>query len=182
MSALCASLVAPPSDSNAPVPEVQESLLGSPTADGPSSEEYAPGGEGAGHRRSNRTGYRHSRARVLRERAGDASGAEGQGAELGGDGARTPTAVWGAVGQRPTEGPSSIRTMGPCPPPPSGAGTNPSRGTGRIAAGRPERLREGQLAAPSLPRRHTRGCWRADASAEGGRGCRQIPLNYFICS
>lgn len=50
MSALCASLVAPQSDSSPPVPEVQESLLGSPTADGPPGEEHSPGREGTGPR------------------------------------------------------------------------------------------------------------------------------------
>ena len=128
MSALCASLVAPPPDPDAPVPEVQESLLGSPAANEPTSEEQFPGGQGCGHRRINRYDHRNSRARVLRERVGDASRAEGHGAELDGDGAGTPTAVWGSLGQRPTKGPSPITPMGPCPPPQSGAGTNPSRG------------------------------------------------------
>ena len=51
--------------------------------------------------------------------------------------------MWGSLGQRPTEGPSPITTMVPCPPPQSGAGTNPSRGAVRVAAGRPGRPQEG---------------------------------------
>ncbi len=160
MSAMCTSLVAPEPDPDAPVSEVQESLLGSPAADGPTGEEQSPGGEGYGHRRINRFGHRNSRARVLRENVGDASRAEGHGAELDGDGARAPTAVWGALGQRPIEGPSPITTMVPCPPPQSGAGMNSSRGAGRIAAGRPGRLQEGPLDALSRPRRHPRRRWR----------------------
>lgn len=167
MSALCASLVASQPDPDAPMPEVQESLLGSPTADGPSIEEQSPGGEGAGYRRINRYGHWNSRAPVLRERVGDASRAEGHGAELDGDGTRAPTAVWGALGQRPTEGPRPITTMVPCPPPQSRAGTNPSRGAGQVATGGPGSLQEGPLDALSRPRRLLRRRWRTDASAEG---------------
>jgi hypothetical protein len=48
---------------------------------------------------------------------------------LDGDGARASPAVWGALGQRPTEGPRSITTIVPCP--------HHSPGQGRIrVAGR----------------------------------------------
>ena len=95
MSALCTSLVASQPNPDTPVPEVQESLLGSPAADGPTREEHSPGGEGCSHRRINRDGHRNSRARVLREGVGAASRAEGHGAELDGDGAASST---GSVG------------------------------------------------------------------------------------
>jgi len=174
---MCASLVAPQPDPDAPVSEVQESLLGSPAADGPTSEEQSPVGEGCSHRRINRYGHRNSRARVLRESVGDSSRAEGHGAELDGYGARASAAVWGSLGQRPTEGPSPITTRIPCLSPQSGAGTAPSRGAVRVAAGRPGRPQEGWPDALSRPRRHPRRRWRTDASAEGGvRGCRQTPL------
>jgi excisionase family DNA binding protein len=94
---------------------------------------------------------------------------------LDGDGARASPAVWGALGQRPTEGPRSITTIVPCPPPQPGAGTNPSRGAGRVAAGRPGRLQEGWPDARGHRGRHQRKRWRADASAEGGWGCRKTP-------
>ena len=95
------------------------------------------------HRRINRDGLRNNRAPVLREGVGAASRAEGHGAELDGDGAGAPPAVRGALGQRPTEGPRPITTRVPCPPLPSGAGTNPSRGAGHVAAGRPGRPQKG---------------------------------------
>jgi hypothetical protein len=143
VSALYTSLVAPQSDPHASVPEVQEPLLGSPSADRSPSEESSQSGEGAGCRRSNRYGHRNSRAPVLRERVEDASRAEGSGTELGRDGARAPTAVRDSFGQRPTEGPGSITIIGPCPP--------PSPGQGRIrVAGRGELQRAG-----------LEGCWKA---------------------
>ena len=52
--------MAPEPDPDASVSEVQESLLGSPAADGPTGEEQSPGGEGAGHRSINRYGHQNS--------------------------------------------------------------------------------------------------------------------------
>lgn len=175
MSALYASLVAPQSDPHTSVPEVQEPLLGSPSADRSPSEESTPSGEGAGYRRSNRYGHRSSRAPVLRERVEDASRAEGPGEELDGDGTRAPTAVRGSLGQRPTEGPGSITIIRSLPPTKSGAGANPSREAGRVAAGRPGGLLEGRLDAPSHPRRHPRDAGGLTRAQKETGGCRKTP-------
>ncbi len=155
MSSLYTSLVAPQSDPHASVPEVQESLLGSPAADRSPSEESSQSGEGASHRRNNRYGHGSTRAPVLCERVEDASRAKDPGTELDGDGARAPTAVRGALGQRPTEVPGSITIIGPCPP--------PSPGQGRIrVAGRGELQRAG-----------LEGCWKADSMLHRTRAATQ---------
>jgi hypothetical protein len=94
---------------------------------------------------------------------------------LDGDGARAPTAVRGALGQRPTEGPGSITISRSLPPTKSGAGTNPSRGAGRIAAGRPGGLLEGRLDAPSHPRRHPRDAGGLTRAQKGTGGVERLP-------
>jgi hypothetical protein len=181
VSAMCASLVAPQPNPDTPVPEVQESLLGSPAADGPTSEEHSPGGERGGHRRINRYGHWNSQAPVLCERVGASSRAEGHGAELDGDGPRAPPAVWGALGQRPTEGFSPITTRVPCPPPPSGAGTNPGRGAGRVAAGRPGRPQEGWPDARGHRGRHQRDAGVLTRAQRGDGGVGRLPRFGSLC-